>query len=445
MGISTSRISVTNISVPQGASRVRQTTRRTYTATQLTGPTGSPPEYETSIIRYDNAQGDNPVVIGIRNNNTNQIDWNDNATADQVRNGSRIARTSSNQVNDLQRDLTTSSATNSLSSQNKRALNQAKGNVNRALNSGNNSSTPSPNGGATRRGTRNNFRSGAPNGGPPIVYPVTLRTEDQDYIKFDMLRYEPSGFANPLTASGNANLSGVGQRAAVGTRSSIGTVILPIPGGIADANGVSWSEATMNPMEAAMAGAAMNVINDGVKDIGKNVDKAKKAFEKGGPELKRAVGAAFAGQAAGVEGVLTRATGDILNPNMELLFKAPTLRPFNFTFKMAPRSAAEAQSVIAILRFFKQGMAVQRSASNLFLKSPNTWRIGYFHRNQEHRFLNKFKECALQNFSVEYTPDGNYATYDDGVMTAYQMTMQFSELEPVFNDEYGDGYSDIGY
>ena len=66
MGISTSRISVTNISVPQGASRVRKTTRRTYTATQLTGPTGSPPEYQTSIIRYDNAQGDNPVVIVTR-------------------------------------------------------------------------------------------------------------------------------------------------------------------------------------------------------------------------------------------------------------------------------------------------------------------------------------------------------------------------------------------
>ncbi|MED5270202.1 MAG: hypothetical protein VYE26_02065, partial [Pseudomonadota bacterium] len=33
-------------------------------------------------------------------------------------------------------------------------------------------------------------------------------------------------------------------------------------------------------------------------------------------------------------------------------------------------------------------------------------------------------------------PDGNYATYEDGVMTAYEMTMQFKELEPVFNDDY---------
>tara|TARA_R100000008_G_scaffold37222_1_gene21229 strand:+ start:161 stop:1495 length:1335 start_codon:yes stop_codon:yes gene_type:complete len=444
MGISTSRISVTNISVPQGASRVRKTTRRTYTATQLTGPTGSPPEYQTSIIRYDNAQGDNPVVIGIRNNDTNQIDWNDNATSDQIRNGDRIARTSSNQVNDIQRDLTLQDAIGQLPISTVIALNQARGILNRARNAGTDSSTPAytpPSPTQGRAGTRTNFNSGAPNGGPPIVYPITLRKNEQDYIKFDMLKYEPSGF-DPIQGS---NLAGVGQRSAVGNRNSIGTVILPIPGGIADANGVSWSEATMNPMEAAMAGAAMNVINEGGKGAEKAVSGIKEAFQQGGPELKRAVGASFAGQAAGVEGVLTRATGDVLNPNMELLFKAPTLRPFNFTFKMAPRSRAEAQTVIAILRFFKQGMAVQRSASNLFLKSPNTWRIGYFHRNEEHRFLNKFKECALQNFSVEYTPDGNYSTYEDGVMTSYQMTMQFSELEPVFNDEYGDGFTNVGY
>ena len=47
-----------------------------------------------------------------------------------------------------------------------------------------------------------------------------------------------------------------------------------------------------------------------------------------------------------------------------------------------------------------------------------------------------FKECALTNMSMKYTPDGNYATYEDGVMSSYEMTMQFKELEPVFNDDY---------
>ena len=203
----------------------------------------------------------------------------------------------------------------------------------------------------------------------------------------------------------------------------------------------------MNPMDAALAGAAMNVIDNGTQGISDAISGAKAALTGVSEELKRAVGTAFAGAAAGVEGqVLSRSTGEVLNPNMELLFKGPSLRPFTFSFKLAPRSSKEAEMIIMIIRFFKQGMAPIKSSSNLFLKSPNTFRLGYYHRNRPHPFLNKFKECALQSVVLEYTPDGNYATYEDGVMTAYNMTLTFNELEPVFSNDYGNSYDgNIGY
>ena len=134
--------------------------------------------------------------------------------------------------------------------------------------------------------------------------------------------------------------------------------------------------------------------------------------------------------------LLSRAKGVIMNPNMELLFKKPQLRPFNFTFKLAPRSRKEAMTVINIIRTFKQSMAPIRSESNLFLRTPHTYRLQYMSRGKVHPYLNMFKECALTNLNMKYTPDGNYSTYEDGVMTAYEMTMQFKELEPVFNDDY---------
>jgi hypothetical protein len=43
---------------------------------------------------------------------------------------------------------------------------------------------------------------------------------------------------------------------------------------------------------------------------------------------------------------------------------------------------------------------------------------------------------CITNFSVSYTPEGQYATFNDGAMVSYSITMQFSELEPVFNDDY---------
>ena len=87
-------------------------------------------------------------------------------------------------------------------------------------------------------------------------------------------------------------------------------------------------------------------------------------------------------------------------------------------------------------------MAPIKSASYLFLKSPFTFRLQYLHRSSPHPFLNRFKECALQNLTINYAPEGQYATYGDGVPTAYEMQMQFTELEPVFNDDYE--FSDEG-
>jgi len=146
-------------------------------------------------------------------------------------------------------------------------------------------------------------------------------------------------------------------------------------------------------------------------------------------------------------GLLTRVTGAVLNPNLELLFGGGTLRTFSFTFKMSARSEDEAKQIIGIIRFFKQGMAPRKSDSNLFLLSPHTFKITYIHKNNKkdpHKFLNRFKECALTSLTTNYTPEGQYATFHDGPMVSYEMQMQFQELEPVFNEDYSLGTLDRG-
>jgi len=268
-----------------------------------------------------------------------------------------------------------------------------------------------------------------------VVYPVAMRMEQgpnrQDYIKLQMLQYAPKKFGD----FSKQNLSGSGGRPK--NRLGLGAVILPIPGGIADNNAASWGSDKMDPVAMALSSAAYAGIMGGLGAAGEKGKEILEAARGNSGVVKGAIGAAVAG-AASKQGasVLQRTEGAILNPNMELLFSGPSLRQFNFSWKLAPRSKDEAIDVIKILRFFKQGMAPIREEPNLFLKSPNTWKLTYNHRNQEHKFLNKFKECALLNCGVQYTPDGNYATFEDGVMTAYQLTLSFQELEPVYSDDY---------
>jgi hypothetical protein len=263
-----------------------------------------------------------------------------------------------------------------------------------------------------------------------LKYPETLDAEKQDVIKFNMIKFEPRKFE-----TNSANLGGVAARK---SGQIIGVVVLPIPNGISDSNTVKWGSEDMNAFDAFLANTALTSIKEGFGAGAKVVQNAAGGVSEAPGEVGGGLAAAFAGLAIGQGGaqILQRTEGAILNPNMELLFGGPSLRPFTFTFKLASRRKEESEMIRKIIRFFKQGSAAQKSESNLFLKSPHTFQIEYLHKGKPHTYLNKFKECALQSFGVSYTPEGQYATFNDGAMVSYQISMQFQELDPIFNEDY---------
>ena len=286
---------------------------------------------------------------------------------------------------------------------------------------------------AATEGTRNKF--------PNLRYPVNIANTKQDIIKFDMHEYVPSKIVGGEKQVGFS-------RGELGP--SIGSVVLPIPSGISDQNKADWGSNSMTALDIAKADIARDAILKGLSKGAETANDYISRVKENANAVSSAVGNALAASAAGVEGqaLLSRTTGQVLNPNMELLFKGPSLRPFSFKFKLSPRDKEEANEVIKIMRFFKQGGAPIRSKSNLFLKSPHIFRIKYVKMGENgelHRGLNAFKTCALQSFGVNYTPTGNYATYSDGVMVSYDITMSFSEITPIFNDDYNIDDSFIGF
>ena len=267
------------------------------------------------------------------------------------------------------------------------------------------------------KNTRNSFPK-------MLFYPETLRKQTQDVIKFNMMKYEPKDLPKGLV---------FGERSSDVAGRTIGSVLLPIPGGISDSNQVGWNQENMDPVAIVKAELALKTILQGGKGFTDAVGDVANAVKGAN---RNAVGTLIAQAASGTgQQLLQRSTGSILNPNMELLFQGPQLRDFSFQFKLSPRSKTEAEKVIQIIRFFKQGMAPIRSQSRLFLKSPHTFKLQYLHQNDDHPGLNKIKECALQSCTVAYG-EQQYSTYEDGILSSYNMQLSFKELEPVFNDEY---------
>ena len=238
-----------------------------------------------------------------------------------------------------------------------------------------------------------------------------------------------------------------------------GSVTLPIQSGIKDQNSVKWNGSSLNALQAFGAGAAVNLfeqartgaaIGDVVGQVGDIFNNATSTLRgPAGSDTRTAINIYLAQQAVGTQNLLSRTAGAIINPNVEMLFDAPALRPFTFEFRMSPRDEKEAAQVRSIIAFFKQGMSVKTSSSNIFLKAPNIFDIRYItyakdengdDKEVDHPSINRIKTCALLAAAVDYTPDGSYMTYDDPrrSMTSYSLTLQFNELDPIYEDDYID-------
>ena len=283
-------------------------------------------------------------------------------------------------------------------------------------------------------------------------YPADIKSNKQDRIIFKMSQstgqiIDPIGDIEAI----NAGTATVGSRTTKRKAKSIaGSVTLPITSGIKDSNMVDWGKATMNPLQAFAAKATMNITSsakegeDVGKAIGAEIKKGQEAIQD--KNVQSALALMIAGKAAQTQNLLSRASGAVANPNLELLFNGPGLRAFDFTFQMSPRDADEAGEIRSIINFFKQGMSVKTTSTNVFLKAPNYFEIDYVTFNNagkmvKHPSINIIKTCALLTCSVDYTPNNSYMTYSDESrsMVSYTMNLQFGELDPIYESDYYTG------
>jgi len=287
--------------------------------------------------------------------------------------------------------------------------------------------------------------------GTHLVYPENHADGDFDFIKIVPIEYVPQFQSGSNISVDWNNVVNLKQRYRRRERPVGSTIYLPMVPGIREDNAVEWGGDKLNPLQMAGANIAQNTLNtvadEGIKQgatalVKQMGDTANTLLNN--PQLKDFFISYFAGKAVGAN-ILGRA-GIVVNPNLEVLFTGPQLRSFSYNFTFTPRDDSESRVVRTIIKVFKKAMAPKRRASALFLNVPAVFKIKYLMQGKkEHPFLNKIKPCAMRGFNVDYTPGGSYMTYGDGSMTSYQVSMQFAELEPIYNDDVEVDSPDMGY
>ena len=289
-----------------------------------------------------------------------------------------------------------------------------------------------------------------------------LIDEGEDFVMFDFYNYKPP-FQNKKTGRGNIlnetlreyNDSAFGSE--YFKEKEFPQIIMYMPQDVQDKFSAKWEGKKFGAVTAGIiAGAGQSGAVNKLQETAGNL--AKNLTEKGSVEAAAAVVSKLAkgltGDDISAGDLFGGISGVARNPNVEVLFQNIELRTFDLTFKMAPYSERDVQSMDAIIKIFKQAMLPQYrlgkddkvfgqdgqkgALQGGFIKVPRVCAVNFMRGNRRNRFLPRYKMCAITDVGVNYTPDATYATFDRSSPVATEIKISFMETKLVFSEDISD-------
>jgi len=323
-------------------------------------------------------------------------------------------------------------------------------------------------------------------------YPLDVLNSSSDYFMLQAVKYTAPGVglagqsqalseiigASPgtnqpqLSEAGN-NLrppTSDGQLRKNEKENTLAYYILPMPPQIGTNNQVGWDKGEINAAGSAIAALGQELMKNSSGSPIPTLEGLGQAFNK-----VRNFGSALAGQAGAGGGLMgdyltslminlipgnqvspsdifARNRGIVINPNMEFLFKGPNLRQFRFTFLLIARNKKESDHIRDMVRSLKKHMSPKKTIDTFgdnqlfgaFLQTPDVFKLSYMKGTSGHPYLNTFKYCAMTGISVNFAEGMTYMSYDDGAPVAVGLSMDFTELTPIYAEDYDSDYAGGG-
>lgn len=272
---------------------------------------------------------------------------------------------------------------------------------------------------------------------------------DADYMMFRFYDYVPPYSTKSDTAEDYNQSANYGYQQA---SSKFKTIIMYMPEDISTGFRAGWTGKSM-----------ANTTADALRSFGRGtVGEAAKTAAEGTVRLLERSGAlvgaaaiqsivkAVSGDSLSYDDIFAATSGNVLNPNTELLFNNIDLRNFGLNFKFAPRDDKEAQGCLDIVDQFKKAMLPSTNPGEVlgfnknndnsgitlgFIGVPKLCRVSFMSGQDEHPYLPRFKMCAITSVDVNYTPDGAYATFHDGRPVAMSLSLNFQETKICFAED----------
>jgi hypothetical protein len=282
-------------------------------------------------------------------------------------------------------------------------------------------------------------------------YPITDAFEaSTDYVKLTFYKYTP-----PFSAEGGGTVGadqGAYNQSSSGVGDRYSTLHLYMPEDIEGEYGGNWDNQNFSEIARGALGkfgtaAAGDKFEGPLKKALETAATTGSNFLTKGTGVANAISSILGATNFGsvtVNDVFSVTTGQLLNPNTEVLYKGPKMRTFSLSYKLLPRNRKEAEMIRNIIQIFKVatlpnfGGAGDKNAS--FVTLPQLVDVTFMTGNKPNEWVTQYKPAVITNFNVSYTPDGAWATGPDGAPVATKIDISFQETKMVYaNEVSGDG------
>lgn len=298
---------------------------------------------------------------------------------------------------------------------------------------------------------------------------IRFEAFDEDYQSLAGLAFRTTAAAGVSGEITDNNFRGEGfspVKGKVNNTQNKGEVILFLPQSIQISDNIQYGSVELGPigavtMQGVAAGtSALGLAGEALKNTMSDIAAA--AFGDLGD-----AGAAAAVQrtarrfgAPEIAGAVATSTGVTINPNNRNILNGVALRTFRFQFKLIPTSAAEADIINKMIKWFRLSMYPDIGAvldgtegTSLTLTYPSKFNItmeygdfskaGGIEFGETKQVATGLLPCFLQSFDAVYNPNA-MAFHTDGNPQEVDISLNFIEERALNRNDVQQDRSDLG-
>lgn len=196
----------------------------------------------------------------------------------------------------------------------------------------------------------------------------------------------------------------------------------------------NWEDTSTSAFQLAMRGGEglVRAVAEGYN---------KQAVSDETKQLAKDIASTIALSAVGGKDAISAVTGLAVNPKKEQVFKGVDFRTWSFEYQFFPKSRQELENVQNIIYMFKLHMHPEYKDSNNFLYIyPSEFDIVHYNGTTENMNLPRHTSCVLTEMVVNYAPQSQFTSFENGAPTQINIQMTFKELIQMSKERIQEGF-----